>query len=73
VIVAPDGNVSLEPISLNGATWQHTLSFDETGQFILFLEARDEAGNTRSAGPFGVTVLPPGEPSYQLHLPLIFR
>jgi hypothetical protein len=73
VIVAPDGDVSLEPISLNGSAWQHTLTFSETGQFIVYLEARDNAGNTRSAGPFGVAVLPPGEPSYQLHLPLIFR
>jgi hypothetical protein len=43
------------------------------GQYTIYLVARDDAGNRRSAGPFGVAVLPPGEPSYQLHLPLIFR
>jgi hypothetical protein len=59
VIVTPDGDSVIELISLDGSPWQHTLSFNGTGEFIVYLEAQDYAGNVRLAGPFVVEVIAP--------------
>lgn len=74
VRITPNGEQMIEPVSSPGAAWRHTLTFGEAGQYIVYWEARDYAGNRRAAGPFVVTVLPPREePIHHLYLPLVFR
>ncbi|MBN1180206.1 MAG: tandem-95 repeat protein [Anaerolineae bacterium] len=68
IIETPAGEVTNEPASLEGETWQHVLQSDVAGDYWLWINAFDEAGNVTTAGPFGVTLIPPGS---RVYLPLV--
>ncbi len=70
VVVTPEvGSVFTETVSPAGTSWQYVMSDSTLGNFSLEVIATDLAGNSRSAGPFAVTVASApmaGDDSYTL-------
>lgn len=53
---APDGSQSLTAVHRDGDGWSFDLTAHLPGQYVLQVEAVDEADNTSIAGPYVVTV-----------------
>ncbi|NJN15883.1 MAG: hypothetical protein HC822_06135 [Oscillochloris sp.] len=63
----PDGTVLTGAAELRSGNWSYRLALTQTGIFRVYVEARDTAGNVRTAEPLLV-----GGP-HRLYLPLISR
>ena len=53
---APDGSQALTAVARDGNGWSFDLAADLPGQYVLQVEAVDEAENTSIAGPYVVNV-----------------
>lgn len=54
--VAPDGKEALAPVARDGDGWSFDLPAGLPGQYVLQVEATDEADNMSAAGPYLVNV-----------------
>lgn len=79
-LTMPNGEVLWQPASLAGAHWEYSPEFGMAGEYVLFVEADDRAGNSSVYGPFafGVAQMQPALeagpdhfcPSWTLHYTL---
>jgi hypothetical protein len=54
---SPDGDITRLPAARAGSAWWFDLPADALGQYSLWVDAEDAAGNVTTAGPFAVDVL----------------
>jgi hypothetical protein len=75
-VQGPDGSITWSVAERDATTWRFWLPPVETpGQYKITLEAWDMAGNSRSYGPFSltVTVNGGGGNSFDLYLPIVMK
>ena len=65
-VVMPDGSVVYDTAALQGNTWSYAPDFTELGQYTLYVEAWDVAGNARAEGPWTLSLV-----NNQIFLPII--
>ncbi len=53
---SPEGDVTRLPAARDGSVWWFNLPADKPGQYTLWVDAEDLAGNVSTAGPFTVDV-----------------
>ncbi len=72
-LMDPAGNISADNIHLVGDTWHYTDStlFAQLGDYLIWIEAQDDAGNSSSLGPLALRVV--ASDRYDSYLPLIFK
>ncbi|MGD2205983.1 MAG: hypothetical protein PVH17_04310, partial [Anaerolineae bacterium] len=66
---SPYDQVQVENVSWDGAEWSYDLESVMYGQYTLYVNAQDSAGNVGRAGPYVVTVGPP----YKVYLPVMAK
>jgi Ca2+-binding RTX toxin-like protein len=59
IVTAPDGSITVEPVSPDGDEWSHTVVFGGFGVYAVHIEAVDLTGNVSLAGPVVVEVSAP--------------
>jgi len=57
LVRTPDGNMRSNPVFRNGDSRWYELPADTGGDYTVWLNATDRAGNSTTAGPFQITVV----------------